>query len=113
MVDCYRRGRREPIPLFPTLSYHAAPADHVERHWRTFGGWGDGTDPPSPSRSADASFRSILGLAAAPGRPRVVGRPGGRYAGHLWSAYDRTVAEVPVPAGGAPADPGDPDEAGR
>jgi len=97
VVDCFRRGRREPVPLFPTLSYHLHLGSERSAQWR--GGWvsGDGDDPDVRLALGDLGFRELLAVPARVDDVAGEGNRALRYARYLWSAYDATVDDFPTP----------------
>ena len=90
VVDLYRRGLREPLPLFSSYS----PAVHARTSgdgaWRTSDGRGDATRPAVRLVFGDVDVDEIDELAAREGDPGVSGNRVERYAHHLWGAVDRT-----------------------
>jgi len=107
MVDCFRRGRREPIPLFPTLSYHLHAGDAAPKHWSAYAGGGDASDRDTLFAFGELGFHDVLALPVEPHDPQGTGGRAHCFAEHLWSAYDRSVVPVgdEAPSGsGGPSD---------
>lgn len=88
-VDCYRRARREPIPLFPKLSYPLAEGQASERLWSDR--WGDGCDPAHQLAFGDVDLMGILALELRPHDPpgRATNRAE-RFAEYLWGTVVET-----------------------
>ncbi len=102
VVDCFRRGLHEPVPLFPTLSYHLHDRSETPAHWRAFTGQGDGDDADVRLAFGDIALAELLALPAGPDDVVGEGPRARRYADYLWSAYDRTVADFVPPTGAPP-----------
>jgi hypothetical protein len=108
-VDCFRRIRREPLPLFASLSrlLHddaARPSD-----WRGFQGGGDGDDEAHLLVFGDVDLAALRAIPCheddppgdAPGRAD-------RYARYLWSAIEASAVDAVEAAAAAGAADGDP-----
>jgi exodeoxyribonuclease V gamma subunit len=103
IVDCFRRGVREPIPLFPTLSYKVhigkgGPADWNEG----FGGRSDGDDPATRLAFGDYGYRALMALPARDDDPP--GLEGGRvkrFADYLYGAMEHSVVDLADMSAGA------------
>jgi len=94
-VDCYRRGLREPVPLFACLSakLHAGTAKADD--WQTRAGFGEGQDEANRLAFGDLDFKGLRALPARPDDP-----PGTspfrayRFAAYLWDAIDESTEEL-------------------
>lgn len=90
-VDCYRRGMREPIPLFPVLSYEQHRSTARSSQWLNYQGLGDGAHPAVRLAFPGLDYRAIVGLRALPGDPPGTGGRMARFADYLWGTVDRSV----------------------
>ena len=92
LVDVYRRGLREPLPLYAKTSaaWAAAPDDEAfataEREWSTR--WSDRTDTPMPGEAEEPEHTLVLGGVKALGD--VLGEPRENEAGEGWDASQTT-----------------------
>jgi exodeoxyribonuclease V gamma subunit len=97
IVACYRQGMREPIPLFPTVSYQLHIGRAREDDWRAlFGGRGDATDAAISMVYGHLEYEALLGL---PCQPQDLFAGGSRvyaFADYLFGAMDRSVEDVPA-----------------
>lgn len=90
-VDLYRRGRCEPLPLFPKLSPALAGRGAVRDAWSPFGGTGDGDDQwvqfafDHPTLEQVRSLEVLVHDPPGDGDDRAT-----RYATYLWSAVLRS-----------------------
>ena len=94
VVDLYRRGLREPLPLFGSYSPAVHSGTSADGAWRSHNGGGDATRPAVRLVFGDVDVDEIDDLPPMDGDP--VG-PGGRverYAHHLWGAVERTSETV-------------------
>lgn len=82
-VDCYRRARREPIPLFPKLSRPLAEGRASEKLWSDQ--QGDGRDAAHQLVFGDVDLEGILALELRPHDPpgKATNRAE-RFAEYLW-----------------------------
>ncbi|MGD0943077.1 MAG: exodeoxyribonuclease V subunit gamma [Acidimicrobiales bacterium] len=96
VVDCYRRGMLEPIPLFPTLSYKLHKHKAGPNDWRAWSGGGEGQDEANRLVFGDLSLSELQILRAREDDP--LGRPAGRaerFADYLWDAVESSAEELP------------------
>jgi exodeoxyribonuclease V gamma subunit len=102
VVDCYRRGLREPLPLFAKLSPAVHDGSHRPGHWRDTSGPfpAEGDQPEHLLTFGDVGLDDLLALPAREDDPPFTG-PGdrrqsargrvARYAAYLWGAVERSV----------------------
>jgi len=112
VVDCLRRGSREPIPLFPQVSKGLYVVAHPESRisdpgnrtrrfdlskawYDSFTDRGDRTDPAVDLFYGDLDFHELEDLAASAGDPPGVGGRAGRFAEYLWGAIDNSIRLAP------------------
>jgi exodeoxyribonuclease V gamma subunit len=95
IVDCYRQGLREPLPIFPTLSYKVHRDEAKPVDWSgAFAGRSDGDDPAVNLVFGGHDFASLMDL---PAEERDPCGAGGRVAGlaHvLYGAMDDSVIDL-------------------
>ena len=93
-VDCYRRGLREPIPLFASISYKLHKRTAKPSDWESFNDHADGQDDANRLAFGKLGFEDLCALPA-----RVDDPPGSstgraaRFADYLWGTIEATVAE--------------------
>lgn len=106
VVDCYRRGMREPIPLFPQLSYDVYRSEVDRDRWSSRFGPGDGDHPAVRLAFDSCDVDEIMALPARVGDPPGSGNRVERFATYLWGAVDTSVeAYVPTREGRGPHQP--------
>ncbi len=90
-VDCYRRGMREPIPLFNSLSFRLHREEATASDWRSYEGFGDGDDDAHRIAFGDIDFDQLMAIPATREDPPGYGRSRAeRYAHYLWGAVEDT-----------------------
>jgi len=105
VVDCYRRGLTEPLPLFPTFSRAVYDGKANRAGWSGGRGFSDGDDEAVRLVLGAPDYEEIMGLEARPGDPfRTEGRVAG-FARYLWDAVERSTREYGTPAGHEPPEP--------
>ena len=105
VVDCYRRGMNEPLPLFSHISARIADRKATTRDWKaTIFGEGpprnikDGYDPAIVKAFGDLSFDELMGISALPRDPPGVSeRRVERYADYLFGAVARSGLQANEP----------------
>jgi exodeoxyribonuclease V gamma subunit len=90
-VDCYRRGMREPIPLFPVLSHEQHLSTAKPSQWLSYYGRGDGDHPAVRLAFPGLDYRAVVGLPPRPGDPPGTGGRMARFADYLWGTVDRSA----------------------
>jgi exodeoxyribonuclease V gamma subunit len=98
VVDCYRRGLREPLPIFPALSFAVHRGRPSPALWSGHNDRGDAHDDWVRTVFGDMDFDGIMTLGARTDDPPGPGGRVERYARYLWGAFDRSAA-VPDRAG--------------
>ncbi|MGD0312646.1 MAG: exodeoxyribonuclease V subunit gamma [Acidimicrobiales bacterium] len=98
VVDCYRRGLREPLPIFPALSFAVHRGKPSPALWSGHNDRGDAHDDWVGTVFGDIDFDGIMTLGARTDDPPGSGGRVERYAHYLWGAFDRSAA-VLDPAG--------------
>lgn len=102
-IDLYRRGLREPLPLFLDTSYALHRHKGAGSVWKRYVGTGDADNPYTVLAFGSRSLADLEQLAARPYDPpgRATGRAQ-RYADRLWDAVEGTVVDRAVPASKQP-----------
>ncbi|CAN5554659.1 exodeoxyribonuclease V subunit gamma [soil metagenome] len=90
-VELFRRGQREPLPLFPTLSEALHLDEAKPTLWDNRRRFDDRTDRFVAVAFGHLSYEELLALPAAPGDPPGSGGRAARYARHLWGAVERST----------------------
>ncbi len=107
VVDLYRRGSREALPLFPKLTPKLASAGPDETNfddaWRPFAAKGDGEDEWIRFAFDTPELADLLCLAILAHDPPGPGDDRARrYARLLWGAVERSTATSNGPSAGRP-----------
>jgi len=91
-VDCYRRGLREPIPLFADLSYKLHEGTARRNDWEPYRGHGDGDDEANRLAFGGLDFDELRALPARDDDPpgSSIGRAA-RFADYLWDAIEAST----------------------
>lgn len=96
IVDLYRRGSRQPVPVFSKLSYALHLQEGKPSLWTSSGGFPDRDDPYVALTYGHLDYAELVALPAQVGDPPGTGGRVARYAGHLFGAVDRTSAPRPA-----------------
>lgn len=98
VLDCYRRGAVEPLPLFPMVSHALWAGESPAAGWERYQGGGDADNDAVRLIYDGHDLRSLLALPCRDGDPHAGSAPGtGRlkcYAEYLWGAFDRSCAQL-------------------
>ena len=95
VVDLFRRGSREPLPIFPKLSPALFNRKSASEAWNSNSfSMGDSADEWIQVAFDHATVERIISLPLAPGDPDGFGSDrASRYAHHLWGAIESSQAE--------------------
>jgi exodeoxyribonuclease V gamma subunit len=102
IVDCFRRGSREPIPFFPGLSYElfrGAENEAVKAWEGTDFRPGERSNPASALAFGRVAAQELLDTPAQPGDPPGRGGRVRRFAHYLYATMEQTTQELPPPGG--------------
>jgi hypothetical protein len=75
VVDCFRKGSDEPIPLFPAFSENVHLGKQKASHWAGDFGSSESSNVATALVYGDCDFEALMALPARPGDP---GDSGGR-----------------------------------
>jgi exodeoxyribonuclease V gamma subunit len=95
VVDLYRKGLTEPLPLFASYSPAVHRGESADDAWKRYNGGGDGTGPAVRLVFGDVDVDEIDELPPLDGDPAGVGNRAERFAHHLWGTVDATVEQAP------------------
>ena len=98
VVDLYRRGRRQPLPLFAEYSAAVHEGTGRDDAWRSYAGRGDGTRPATRLVFGDVEEAEIFRLESVeddPGGPEDGAGRVQRYAARLWGTVGATAVDRP------------------
>ena len=93
VVALYRRGLREPLPLFATLSPALAEGTATRNLWAGHDGRGDGDDLYNRLVFGNLEYDELLALPAEDGDPPGPGGRPARLATHLWGTVAATSTD--------------------
>ena len=94
VVDLFRRGRREPLPLFGAYSPAVHAGKSADGEWKGRQGRGDGSHPAVRLVFGDVDVDEIEDLPPREGDPGATGTRVERWAHHLWGAVEATSRAV-------------------
>ena len=94
-VDCYRRGLREPVPLFACLSRKLYEGTAKADDWQARNGFGEGQDEANRLAFGELDFNELRALPARrddpPGTSPLRAQ---RFAEYLWGAIEASTEEL-------------------
>jgi len=102
-VHCYRLGMTEPLPLFPTFSYHLYRAKSARTHWHGYPFPEDGDQLAVRVAFGDLDFDGISGLTPRLDDPGVGKGRAMRFATYLHRTIDQSTVPRPTGDGGRTA----------
>lgn len=106
VVDCYRRGAVEPLPLFPRLSQRVHTGEARPGDWRSdYGSGADGNDAHVAMVFGHLDLRDLAALPRFDDDPTVELDGWGRvgcYSRYLWQAVESSVVDSGGVDRGAP-----------
>jgi exodeoxyribonuclease V gamma subunit len=92
VIDCYRRGSVEPIPLFPSLSEKIHRNVAKPKDWQGGNFMSSERDNPSAALVyGDCDFEELMAIPPEPGDPPGTGGRVRRFADYLYGAMDTSV----------------------
>ncbi|MGD0881370.1 MAG: exodeoxyribonuclease V subunit gamma [Acidimicrobiales bacterium] len=94
-VDLYRRGLREPLPLFASYSPSLHAGGPADGEWKGHDGRGDAHAPAVRLAFGDIDVDELEDLEPMDRDPVGRGGRAERYAHHLWGTVDSTTRAVP------------------
>jgi len=98
-------GMTEPLPLFPTFSYHLYRAKSARARWHGYPFPEDGDQPAVRVAFGGLDFDGITGLAPRPDDPGVGKGRAMRFATYLHRTIDQSTVQRPSGAEGRTASP--------
>jgi exodeoxyribonuclease V gamma subunit len=114
IVDCYRRGMVQPVPLFPRLSESIVGDGPRRTEWRRKGANGPKGDGDDEAVRLAFDYETLDGILAVPAETSDPPGRGGRaerFARYLWGALDQSVCARPASDSDDPAElAGGPDQ---
>jgi exodeoxyribonuclease V gamma subunit len=90
-VDCYRRGMREPLPLFPTFSWYLYHGKNPRSRWKGYPFPEDGDQLAVRLAFGDVDFDTINALAPEPDDPERGRSRAMRFATYLHRTVDQST----------------------
>ena len=94
VVDLYRRGLGEPLPLFSGYSPAVYAGKSADGEWKSHEGRGDGIHPAVRLVFGDIDVDELEDLPLSEGDPGTTGTRVERWAHHLWGSVDATSRAV-------------------
>ena len=94
-VDCYRRGMREPLPLFPKISYKLHKNKASQNDWQPWRGVGEGDDEANRLAFGDVSLVELRSIPAREDDPPGTSNARAeRFANYFWDAVESSAEEL-------------------
>ena len=97
VVDLFERGRCEPLPFFPNVTYGLHVGQPKPAAWSDSMGWGEGDTPQVALTFGPPDYTGLLALPALPHDPPGGGARVERYSTLVWSSVAATSVDLADP----------------
>ena len=93
VVDLFERGRCEPLPFFPNVTFGLHRGQPKRGDWTDSMGWGEGDTSQVALTFGAPDYAELLALPARPHDPPGGGARVERYGTLVWSSVDATAVD--------------------